>query len=65
MTKYANKKWIDSRDGSIWTVVSYYTGGTQVKYWIEKMRPRCKKVLKKWCEFESTLTKLQSYLKEI
>ena len=65
MTKYANKKWIDTRDGCIWTVVSYYTGGKQTKYWIESMRPRGKKVLKKWCEFQSTLTQLQNYLKEI
>ena len=65
MTKYENKKWIDLRDGCLWVVVSCYKGGRQTKYWIESKRPKGKKVLKKWCEFESTLTKLQKYLKEV
>ncbi len=65
MGKYANKSFIDTRDGLRWDIVSYYTGGSQLQYWVEQRRPRGKKILKKTTVYESTLTKLQNFLKEI
>ena len=45
--------------------MSYYTGGKQTKYYVWIKRPKGKKILKKTWMFESTITKLKSYLKEI
>lgn len=67
MLKYKGKIFIDTRDGSVLKFVSYNINDYhQTKYWIEKYRSlKGKKVVKKFCEFESTITKLLPYLKEI
>jgi len=63
--KYYKKVFLDTRTNLIMEIFSYYTKNPQIEYWCRFRRPKGKKIIKKECIPESTITKLQKYLKEI
>ena len=63
--KYKNMVFIDTRDNLKWSIYSYFLGGKQTKYWVKIQRPKGRKILKRFCVPESTITRLKPYLREI